>query len=61
MTPALWVAAVVLGVGALTALVFPFNSRATALAQAEVEASEQRGVEAATSPVAAGLTVAYDR
>ena len=37
MTPAPWVATVVLGVGSLTALVFPFNSRATALAQAEVE------------------------
>jgi EmrB/QacA subfamily drug resistance transporter len=61
MTPALWVATAVLGVGALTALVFPFNSRATALAQAEVEASERRGVEAATAPAAAGLTVAYDR
>src|SRR3984885_9717313 len=58
MTPALWVATVVLGVGALTALVFPFNSRATALAQAEVEAAERERATVdrsrpVTDPVAA--------
>jgi hypothetical protein len=47
----------VLGVGALTALVFPFNSRATALAQAEVEAAEARGSQATAAP-AGSLSVA---
>jgi EmrB/QacA subfamily drug resistance transporter len=60
MTPALWVGTAVLGVGALTALSLPFNSRATALAQAEVEAAEARTsqVRGAETAAPAGLTVA---
>ena len=51
LTPALWVGTAVLAVGALTALVFPFSSRATALAQAEVEAAEAtRASQAAAAP-----------
>jgi EmrB/QacA subfamily drug resistance transporter len=41
LTPAMWVGTAVLGAGALTALVLPFDSRATAIAQAEVEAAER--------------------
>jgi EmrB/QacA subfamily drug resistance transporter len=57
MTPALWVGTAVLGVGALTALALPFNSRATALAQAEVETAERQRAQA-TGAQPAGLTVA---
>jgi hypothetical protein len=39
LTPALWVGAAVLGVGALIALVLPFNTRAAARAHAEAEQS----------------------
>jgi hypothetical protein len=39
LTPALWVGAAVLAVGALTALVLPFNTRADAEARAIAEAS----------------------
>jgi EmrB/QacA subfamily drug resistance transporter len=41
LTPAMWVGTAVLAAGALIALVLPFNSRATAIAQAEVEAAER--------------------
>ena len=56
LTPAMWVGTAVLAAGALVALVLPFDSRATALAQAEVEAAErERAVAepAVTSPVTA--------
>ncbi|HEX5192274.1 MAG TPA: DHA2 family efflux MFS transporter permease subunit [Solirubrobacteraceae bacterium] len=56
LTPAMWVGTAVLAAGALIALVLPFDSRATALAQAEVEAAERERAmaePAVTSPVTA--------
>ncbi len=47
LTPALWVGTAVLAIGALIPLVFPFNSRASAEAQASLEAAERE--RAATS------------
>ena len=41
LTPAIWVGAGVMAAGALVALAFPFNSRQTALEQAQVEADER--------------------
>jgi EmrB/QacA subfamily drug resistance transporter len=42
LTPALWVGTAVLGIGALIPLLVPFNTRASAEAQAGVEAAERR-------------------
>jgi EmrB/QacA subfamily drug resistance transporter len=42
LTPAMWVGAAVLALGALIPLVIPFNTRASAEAQASVEAAERR-------------------
>jgi EmrB/QacA subfamily drug resistance transporter len=50
LQPAMWVGTAVLAVGAALPLLLPFSTRATAVAQAEVEAAER---ESATS---AGLT-----
>jgi EmrB/QacA subfamily drug resistance transporter len=41
LTPAMWVGAAVLAVGALIPLVVPFNTRASAAAQASLEAAER--------------------
>jgi EmrB/QacA subfamily drug resistance transporter len=46
LTPAMWVGAAVLAVGALIALVFPFNSRAEAAAHAAAEAGAGEAVVA---------------
>jgi EmrB/QacA subfamily drug resistance transporter len=43
LTPALWIGAAVLGVGALIPVLLPFSTRATAVAQAAVEAAEREG------------------
>jgi EmrB/QacA subfamily drug resistance transporter len=51
MTPALWVGAAVLVVGALIALAFPFSTRASAAANAAEEAAVDRG-ERYTGPIA---------
>jgi EmrB/QacA subfamily drug resistance transporter len=58
LTPAMWVGTAVLAAGALIATVLPFDSRATALAQADVEAGERERAAAelsgpATDPVTA--------
>jgi hypothetical protein len=53
LTPAMWVGAAVLGIGALIPLVLPFNTRASAEAQASVEAAEREQI-AQTSPALAG-------
>ncbi len=50
LTPAMWVGAAVLAIGALIPLVLPFNSRASAEAQAGLEAAERE--RAATSGAA---------
>ena len=55
LTPALWVGTAVLAVGALIPLVLPFNTRASAEAQASVEAAEREQLAAAsTDPALAG-------
>src|SRR6202012_1518775 len=51
MTPAMWVGTAVLAAGALIALVLPFNSRETAIAQAEVEAAEREQAGSGQVPV----------
>jgi EmrB/QacA subfamily drug resistance transporter len=51
LTPAMWVGTAVLAAGALVALVLPFNSRETAIAQAEVEAAEREQAGADQIPV----------
>jgi hypothetical protein len=54
LTPAMWVGAAVLAVGALIPLVIPFNTRASAEAQASVEAAErQQAARQATPHLAA--------
>jgi hypothetical protein len=59
LTPAMWIGTAVLAAGALVALVLPFDTRATAIAQAEVEAAEREQVAAeepcpaVTAPVTA--------
>jgi MFS family permease len=53
LTPALWIGAAVLGVGALIPVVLPFSTRSTAVAQAAVEAAEREG---SLSPDLAPLT-----
>jgi MFS family permease len=54
LTPAMWVGAAVLAVGALIPLVIPFNTRASAEAQASVEAAErQQAAREATPHLAA--------
>ena len=50
LTPAMWVGAAVLAIGALIPIVLPFNSRASAEAQAGLEAAERE--RAATSGTA---------
>jgi hypothetical protein len=49
LTPALWVGAAVLGVGALIALALPFSTRA----EAERHAAEERPRDLSLEPVAA--------
>jgi hypothetical protein len=44
LQPAMWVGTAVLAVGALIALVVPFNTRASAEAQASLEAAERQQV-----------------
>ena len=44
LTPAMWVGAAVLAIGALIPLVLPFNTRASAEAQASVEAAEREQI-----------------
>ncbi|MDQ6731723.1 MAG: MFS transporter, partial [Actinomycetota bacterium] len=56
LTPAMWVGAAVLAAGALTALVLPFSTKATAPAEAETEVAdrpEARAVTALAPPTAA--------
>jgi hypothetical protein len=56
LTPALWVGTAVLAIGALIPIVLPFNTRASAAAQAGVEAAERERlaqVPAAVIPEAA--------
>jgi hypothetical protein len=55
LVPAMWVGAAVLAVGAVIALVLPFDTRAAAEAQAQREAGEtaQR-----TAPAGTGLPAA---
>jgi EmrB/QacA subfamily drug resistance transporter len=57
LTPALWIGAAVLGVGALIPLALPFSTRATAHEHASLEASERE--QSASAPVPeTGLSVA---
>ena len=53
LTPAMWVGTAVLAVGALIPLVLPFNTRASAEAQASVEAAERAQVAHAGAPALA--------
>ncbi len=53
LTPAMWVGTAVLAVGALIPLVVPFNTRASAEAQASLEAAERQGVARTASPAIA--------
>jgi len=52
LLPAMWVGAGVLAVGAVIPLLLPFSTRATAVAQAKVEAAEQQSAAAAAQPAA---------
>jgi EmrB/QacA subfamily drug resistance transporter len=52
LVPAMWVGTAVLAVGAAIPLLLPFSSRATAVAQAEVEAAER---ESAPTPELASV------
>ena len=54
LTPAMWVGAAVLAVGAVIPLVVPFNTRASAEAQASLEAAERQQSARGASPVLAG-------
>jgi EmrB/QacA subfamily drug resistance transporter len=55
LTPALWVGTAVLAIGALIPLLLPFNTRASAEAQASIEAAEREQFAAAsTGPALAG-------
>ena len=65
LTPAMWVGTAVLAVGALTALVLPFNTRQAALEHAAAESAERaqaqhlgRSTPGAPAPSAAGVSVA---
>jgi EmrB/QacA subfamily drug resistance transporter len=54
LEPAMWVGTAVLAVGAVLPLLLPFSTRATAVAQAEVEAAERElATSAQLTPVAA--------
>jgi EmrB/QacA subfamily drug resistance transporter len=54
LQPAMWVGTAVLAVGAVIPLLFPFSTRATAVAQAQVEAAEHESAASAQlAPVAA--------
>ncbi|MGH2894913.1 MAG: MFS transporter [Solirubrobacteraceae bacterium] len=53
LTPAMWVGAAVLAIGALIPLVVPFNTRASAEAQAGLEAAEREQSAHAASPALA--------
>jgi EmrB/QacA subfamily drug resistance transporter len=53
LTPAMWVGAAVLAIGAVIPLVVPFNTRASAEAQASLEAAEREQFAHATSPALA--------
>jgi EmrB/QacA subfamily drug resistance transporter len=54
LTPAMWVGAAVLAIGALIPLVVPFNTRASAEAQASLEAAEREQFAHAGAPALAG-------
>ncbi|MFZ1993372.1 MAG: DHA2 family efflux MFS transporter permease subunit [Solirubrobacteraceae bacterium] len=54
LIPAMWVGAAVLAIGALIPLVVPFNTRASAEAQAGLEAAEREQFAAAGVPALAG-------
>jgi EmrB/QacA subfamily drug resistance transporter len=60
LTPAMWVGTAVLAVGAVTALVLPFSTRASALEHAAAEAAEREPHDALApaEPQAVGLGVA---
>ena len=60
LTPAMWIGAAVLGVGALIPLALPFSTRETALAHAAVEAAQRADGEPrpARAPVPTELGVA---
>ncbi|MGZ4349777.1 MAG: DHA2 family efflux MFS transporter permease subunit [Solirubrobacteraceae bacterium] len=53
LTPALWVGTAVLAIGALIPLLLPFNTRATAEAQAGLEAAERERLASGTAPALA--------
>ena len=53
LTPAMWVGTAVLAVGAIIPLVLPFNTRASAEAQASLEAAERRQAAGRTAPALA--------
>ncbi len=53
LTPAMWVGTAVLAVGAIIPLVLPFNTRASAEAQAGIEAAERRQVAQGAAPALA--------
>jgi EmrB/QacA subfamily drug resistance transporter len=55
LTPAMWIGAAVLAVGAALPLVLPFSTRETALAHAESEAAESDRAAAGPFPVSAGV------
>ena len=50
LTPAMWVGTAVLAVGAIIPLVLPFNTRATAQAQASREASARDRLAGPVAP-----------
>ncbi len=60
LAPAMWVGTAVLAIGALIPLLVPFNTRASAEAQASLEAAEHAQVAQAGAPALArgGLSVA---
>jgi EmrB/QacA subfamily drug resistance transporter len=53
LTPAMWVGTAVLAIGALIPLVVPFNTRASAEAQASLEAAERQQVARGAAPALA--------
>jgi EmrB/QacA subfamily drug resistance transporter len=53
LAPAMWVGTAVLAIGALIALVVPFNTRASAEAQASLEAAERQQVTRDAAPALA--------
>ncbi len=53
LVPAMWVGAAVLGIGALLPLLAPFNTRATAVEHASLEAAEREQTVQSPAPVTA--------